>query len=156
MDTMKQLGWTPSAVSNSARKLEEENAELKAIGNSLGWRKTPPTFKWLSEKVGHADEYNYIYHATSSFVHFSPHELHRRVWGRHGHVIIGSSSFTDYWEDFAAYWSTNTFIQTVVEVGDVLSFDDKENDFVLDIIKALYPVPIITTAEVQAWSEPRT
>lgn len=157
MPVMNDLGWNQQKISKFSRSQPELMEELRVIGKRLNWKKTPPTFWWLSDKVGRRDEYKFIYHATSSFVHFSPHELYRRVWGNYGNVSIKSSNFREYWQDFAAYWIINIFIQTSVQVGELLA-DDSETESngqrILGIIEGLHPVPIITPSEVEAWDEP--
>lgn len=154
LDVMQYIGWDKTSLAKHRHAMIVYNAQLKDIGKRLGWPRTPPTFKWISAKVGRETEYDFLYHATSNFVHFSPHELLRRVWGQYGKVSIKSSNFTRYWEDFAAYWSIHTFVQVVVAVGDLLASDNAECDeIVLEIIKDLAPVPIVTPSELEPWQE---
>lgn len=101
----------------------------------------------------------YLYHATSSYVHFSPHELLRRVWGQHGTVSVGSSRFAHHWEEFSAYWSMHTFIRILSAVDlslleGLTALSNDVNEAVLEIIAELLPVPIVTTTELEPWHEP--
>lgn len=154
-DVMCEIGWTGRSLAKYQRAYTGENKRLKIVGKRLGWPKTPPTFKWLSTTVGKEDEYGYIYHATSSFVHFSPHELLRRVWGHYGNVTIESSHFAKYWEEFAAYWAIHTFVQLISALGDVFPAEATEGDeALLEIIGELTPVPIVTMSELEGWPDP--
>ena len=156
----RNIGWTRQEVAAHRCKLTEINAELRAIGQRLGWNgPVLPSFEWLSRCVGKSDEYRYLYHATSSYVHFSPHELLRRVWGEHGTVSVGSSSFAHHWEEFSAYWSMHTFVRVLATVDPSLleglgSLSDDVNEAVLEIIAELREVPIVTTTELEPWLEP--
>ena len=156
----RNIGWMRQEIAAHKRKLTEINAELQAIGRRLGWNdRVPPSFAWLSRRVGKSDEYHYLYHATSSYVHFSPHELLRRVWGQHGTVSVGSSSFAHHWEEFSAYWSMHTFVRILSTVDSSLlegltALSDDVNEAVLQIIAELRPIPIVTTIELEPWLEP--
>ena len=156
----RNIGWTRQEIAAHRRKLTEINAELQAIGQRLGWNdRVPPSFAWLSGRVGKRDEYRYLYHATSSYVHFSPHELLRRVWGQHGTVSVGSSSFALHWEEFSAYWSMHTFIRILSTVDWSLlegftALSEDVNEAVLQNLAELRPIPIVTTIELEPWLEP--
>ena len=151
----KNIGWTQQEVAAHKRALTEVNAKLKTIGKRIEWKSgIPPSFFWISNRVGRKNEYGFLYHATLSYVHFSPHELFRRVWGRHGAISVGSSNFAHYWEEFVAYWSINTFVQMLATVDESLFEGDHEvNKTVLQIIQELELVPIITPSELQPWTE---
>lgn len=156
-NVVRKLGWSKREVGANRRAANTIKAELATVGKRLGWPGTriPPSFKWVSKQVGRANEYNFIYHATSSYVHFSPHELMRRVWGQHGTVSVSSSHFADYWAEFAAYWAIRTFVETLAALSDTLLADSREvDDAMLGIIEELRPVPIITPEELQPWPEP--
>ena len=111
------IGWTRAEIANHRRTLKNINKELETIDRRLRWKGgVTPTFRWLSTRAGRSNEYGFLYHATSSYVHFSPHELLRRVWGQHGTVAVGSSRFADHWADFSTYWSMHTFVQVLAVV----------------------------------------
>ena len=156
----RNIGWTRREITAHRRKLTEINAELEAIGQRLGWSGSVlPSLAWLSHRVGKGDEYHYIYHATSRYVHFSPHELLRRVWGQHGTVTIDSSNFSDHWEEFSAYWSVHTFVRLLATVDSALLegfavISDDVNEHILKIIAKLEPIPIVTKIELESWPEP--
>lgn len=146
----QRLGWTKRSVELHAANGKAIEAELKKTGKRLGWNKSPPTFRWLSKAVGREKEYTFLYHATSSFVHFSPHELMRRIWGSQGQATIGSDNFTEFWQEFAAYWAARTFISLLVKC-EVWETEQGNGSEVLAIVEQFCPVPIITTEELWDW-----
>ncbi|MBN9534224.1 MAG: hypothetical protein J0H10_12780 [Alphaproteobacteria bacterium] len=157
---MNAVGFTQRFVKAYLARAREGNARLKHIGRKLGWRdgQMVPSAAFIARKVGREREYKFIYHATSRYVHFSPHDLLRRVWGDKGKVTITTANFTRYWTDFALYWSIRIFIETLVVSG--LSWDDESlrdrSDSILEHISKLRPVEIITAAELESWpSNPR-
>lgn len=150
-----RLGWVPEHVAFHVANAESVSRELMLLKAKLGWDKAPPTFKWVSKAAGREKEYNFLYHGTSSFVHFSTHELMRRIWGTRGNVTIGSGTFADFWEEFASYWAARTFINLLVAT-EVWVQDGSQNEApteILDIADKLRPVPIVTLEELFAWPE---
>jgi hypothetical protein len=110
--------------------------------------------KMLSRKVGREREYNFLYHGTSRFVHFSTHEIFRRAWGRKGEVSIGSNSFAQYWQDFALCWSLRLFLALVVRCQDVLTDADFSSEKIASLsaeLEEIGVVPIITAEELSSW-----
>ena len=156
-DVMIELGWrTPDLIRYGVTAPQIKD-RIGKIGKELGWPGGKSNFFFLSKKVNREREYGFLYHATSSFVHFSPHELFRRVWGKHGEVTIGSSRFSDFWTEFAAYWSARTFIELLISSESVLSQEPMppgRAQEVLDIARAMVPIPIITPEELVSWPEP--
>lgn len=150
---MQAHGFTQKRVKKMQATLRPSLTELRAIGKSLGWRNDePPGAAALARWTGHEKEYNFIYHATSRYAHFSTHELGRRVWGQRGNVKIGSDQFSDYWSDFALYWSFRIYICVSTVFPDLwLTHENPALDGLLDVIKEMYPVPIITSSELERW-----
>ena len=95
--------------------------KMKELGKRLSWpkknidRRRPPSMSWLARKTKECRVYTLIYHATSRFVHFSPHELIRRVWvGPNKATSINSKTFQDYWSIFSLYWGSIFFFKTIL------------------------------------------
>jgi|SRR5580704_8198044 hypothetical protein len=157
MEVMKTLGFTPAAVRAFARADTNALKKLEAIGKKLGWRKTKsvlPSMRFLSKDVNRLDEYKFLYHATSRYVHCSTQEILRRIWGRDGKVAIGSSSFSRYWQDFAMYWSLRIFLQLPwVDLVSNYEIADDKGEEMLKWIQRFSVVPIITMEELIPWPQ---
>jgi hypothetical protein len=60
-------------------------SQLSNLGKRLGWDKRmiaagiPPSSQFLAKKTGMTSLYNFLFHASSRFVHFSTSELLRRA-----------------------------------------------------------------------------
>lgn len=142
--TMQLHGFTQKRVKQLRAAFRPSMTELRVIGKTLGWRNDePPGAAALARWTGHEKEYKFIYHATSRYVHFSTHELGRRVWGHRGSVTIGSSQFSNYWSDFALYWGFRIYIYVSSVFSDLL-LDESNAKFegMLEEIEHMYPVPI--------------
>ncbi|WP_146636310.1 DUF5677 domain-containing protein [Nioella nitratireducens] len=157
---IQRLGFSRKLSRRLDAMKESQDKELKEIGKTLGWRQgaSQPSMAFVARQVGREKEYNYIYQGTSRAVHFSPHELQRRVWGKFGEVSISSSSFDRYWSDFSLYWSTRILFETMIFSGFTKKLEEAQpasgEDFHKEL-KALRPVPILTAGELEAWDEPR-
>lgn len=158
----KELGLLP-ALENAVARGDAVRARLRALGMRLDWpRRTIeggqlPGVSWLAKKTGQKRVYNFIYHATSRFVHFSAAELLRRAWGKPGAVSVRSIHFRDYWGAFALYWGLRLFVDSTHELCRALNMPEPElnEPEVLSAaqrINAFGQVPIITAEEL-AWPE---
>jgi hypothetical protein len=163
IESLKALGFNGLTVMRLLAINPEVRSRIKSSLLTLGWkndRNLLPSMKFLTKKVGRAKEYDYIYHGTSRFVHFSTQELLRRVWGKHGEVNISSKSFSQFWSNFALYWGFYTFLFLLIACHDLLPDDDSEDGKDLgvykerftELIRALDRVPIITMEELRSWS----
>ncbi len=96
--------WYPSGfVDANASQLDGVKAELKNVGNDLGWGNRPlPGADWLAKQVGATAEYDYLHSATSRVLHFSAGEIMRRGWGTPGEVLITDKpEFREHLTEFA-------------------------------------------------------
>ena len=160
-EEMSRLGFPREFVKRFASAKHPLLTRLKEIGRRLGWKRrrdeSLPSVYFIAEKVGRKQEYNFLYHATSRYVHFSPVELLRRVWGRQGQVTITSKHFAAHWQDFALYWGTRIFVETVIASGDdvvpLSEIDDGQSDVFRNMLKNLCPVPMITPSELESWPD---
>ena len=116
-----------------------------------------PSILWLAKKTGERKIYDYIYFASSRFVHFSTHELMRRCWGDPSteSMSINSSKFNDYWGHFSLYWGYKLFLRTVILIDEIDQFQDvmtkKDREMFYEantcVVKSGRP-PIITKGEL--------
>ncbi|MCJ2042244.1 DUF5677 domain-containing protein [Methylobacterium sp. J-059] len=157
-DGMHAVGFTMKFAKLFIASAPAATAGIKAIGAKLGWRRESdkPSVAHIAQQVGRKDEYDYIYEATSRFVHFSPHELMRRAWGDHETMHISSDHFAKYWALFSLHWGLRIFLNSIRAVHDIFPDDSAKResyDKITEIIQSgiLPPVPIITEAELD-WS----
>jgi hypothetical protein len=159
----KKLGLLTYLERSTRIKTRIRN-DLKVVGRKLGWDRknteagTLPSLAFLAKRTGLKREYDYLYHATSRFAHFSAAELLRRAWENREGISITSEHFRTYWSSFALFWGFWVFTQTYLVLQPHL-----EKDGVIDpdvdgnsIIQAYQRVanfgyvPIITADELKS------
>lgn len=129
---------------------------LLSMGRKLGWmsgsnEQTGPSLKHVATSVGRIKEYNFLYHGTSRFVHFSVAELFRRAWGHADDVTISTKHFERYWVDFALYWGSYIFLNLMSACESEIDapIPQEVGATVLEVIESqLKQVPIITGGEL--------
>ncbi|MCO5240539.1 MAG: DUF5677 domain-containing protein [Chitinophagaceae bacterium] len=89
-------------------KMEETKIRLKAIVKAK-LPKVPlkgvfPSVHFMSKEAGELELYNYLYHASSSFVHFSPNNLLRMGWGDLPDINFSTANFKLYYRDFSLFY----------------------------------------------------
>ena len=157
---MAAVGFTQRHLKLIIAKNKPHLARLKEIGRSLNWRDGAlmPPFAFIARQVGREKQYNYLYQATSRFVHFSVQENMRRVWGKSGKVTIASSNFSGYWSAFALSWGMRIFLDTYLHTDGVFNgphLDESESEKLSNWLSELTHVPIITAEELQSWDRRR-
>jgi hypothetical protein len=105
-EVMEGLALTPH-LEQSLTDYPIIRSEFRRLGKQLGWPKRAiengekPSMAFIAKALGRKDFYDFLYSATSRYVHFSPFELLRRVWGTpSGKTSISSAHFHDYWAAF--------------------------------------------------------
>lgn len=104
-------------------------SQLSDLGKRLGWNKRmiansmPPSLQFLAKKTGMTSLYNFLFHASSRFVHFSTSELLRRAWGSPKEITIRSENFSDYWSTFALVWGLKLLNDTYLSLNESLVAD---------------------------------
>ena len=160
-NAMLTHGFSQAFVKRYLAANRETDARLREIGRQLGWRdgQTLPSVAFMARKVCREKEYNFIYHATSRFVHFSPVELFRRVWGKSGNVTISTENFSRYWTDFSLYSGVRIFVETasIAAISDFQSghIEKEIGDEILQLVEGLHPVGIVTAGEMERWPSRR-
>lgn len=94
------------------KKEVEVKSELRNIVNSQGkksGKQSLPTVRFMANKSGLSELYDYIYHATSIFVHFNPHTLLRMGWGRLPEITFSTRHFNVYYRHFACFYGAYLF-----------------------------------------------
>jgi hypothetical protein len=159
---MIEGGFTKTMVAGFLMADAVGRREIREIGNSLGWKtgkRVLPSMSYLSEQVGRSDEYKFLYHGTSRYVHFSTQELLRRVWGVQGEVTISSSTFRDYWQRFGMSWGARMFLDLLIVCVD--DFDEIIDGQLVPKLQEAQKllqffggkIPIITADELKGWPQ---
>ncbi len=137
-------------------------SKLSNVGRKLGWDKRtvdssmPPSTQFLARKTQLTSLYNFLFHASSRYVHFSVSELLRRAWGTPEEITIRSANFGDYWSAFALAWGHKLLSDTYLVIHESLEADGVLNPEIdgTKIISAYKEiaefgfVPVITPAEL--------
>ena len=135
--------------------------DLARLRKKLGWSKNrlTPSVWFMAKQAGEQRLYNFLYHATSRFVHFNVGELLRRAWGTPGELVLSSEHFERYWARFSLYWGMKLYFDVLAlaleHLHEDVALDDAAGERLLSLVKELQPlamVPIITAAELR-WSE---
>lgn len=160
-EVTEELGLLPYLEGSRQRKAGVRKA-LEQLADELGWPNQDPnpvarpSMRWLAKQTGERKTYEFIYHATSRFVHFGVTELLRRAWGTPESVSVSSAHFRDYWAHFSLYWGLNLFLNTTSTVAPVLEVQaDLDEDTLLAAAQRIADVgavPIITAEEL-AWPD---
>lgn len=156
---IQQIGFSSRLSKKIEHGMNDYSKKLVALGKTLGWRNgsTLPSVAFIARKVKREKQYRFLYQGTSRSVHFSPHELQRRVWGEYGSVKIGSNRFERYWSDFAMSWSFRLLIETLIATDyiELLEKDAQlQPEHFSGLIAELRPVQILTATELESWDEP--
>jgi hypothetical protein len=155
MRVMRDLGFTQRMVKASKAKDRNVQARIREVAREAGWdisRGLFPTMFFMAKKVDRLKEFQFLYSATSRFVHFSPQELMRRAWGRPGALKLSSETFGGYWETFAIYWGFRIFLNLLIHCHDLLTSIDETGSKYEEMhewLKEFRPVPIITREELE-------
>ena len=69
-----------------------------------------PSVRKMADKSGLLELYEYVYHATSKAVHFSPGVLLRMGWGDLPDIKFSTKNFGEYYKDFAIFYGSYLFV----------------------------------------------
>jgi len=104
----------------------------------------------MSKQTGLLELYNYLYHATSTFVHFSPNNLLRMGWGNLPDVQYSISNFKLYYKDFSLFYGL-LLLAKICEWqhtnGYLPDFDTKNISIMNSILERAKRWPEIVTFE---------
>ena len=114
-EVSESLGLVPY-LEKAERREKVTKCKLQKLGKKLGWPGRYPRMNWLAEQTNEKLMYDFLYHATSRFVHFSVPELLRRAWGnpQTGNISVRSVHFQDYWGMFSLHWGLRLFLDSVI------------------------------------------
>ncbi len=76
-----------------------------------GSKASLPTVREMAVQSGLAELYDYVYHATSSLVHFNPRILLRMGWGNLPDATYSVKNFVGYYKYFACFYGSYLFVE---------------------------------------------
>jgi len=101
---------------NTDERINEARNKLKELSDKYSW--TPrynklPSIKEMAEGSGLKEFYDFVYAATSRWVHFNPSVLMRMGWGDNPNnsYKASTSNFYKYYLDFNRFYSLYLFIK---------------------------------------------
>ena len=88
------------------KKLNDTRSEIRGLvgKHPYNGKNSLPSVRYMAEKINHLQLYLYIYHATSSLVHFNPRILMRMGWGDVPEVNFSTKNFHSYYKDFTIFY----------------------------------------------------
>lgn len=112
----------------------------------------------MAESVNLIDLYEYLYAATSSFVHFSPRNLGRMGWGdiRTQEFEFSTDNFASYYDTFNKFYSLYlliTFSTTFASILDCREDIEVPINILIDAVNTFPRWPEIITHEEMNWTK---
>jgi Family of unknown function (DUF5677) len=70
-----------------------------------------PSVRYMASQSNLLEIYDYLYHATSSMVHFNPGVLLRMGWGDLPEITFSTTNFGKYYKDFAIFYGSYLLVE---------------------------------------------
>lgn len=128
-EVMLELGFKPAHLAAGEATLPVLKARLHTefakLGFSLHKHQSLPSVRALAISADLRDLYDFIYHATSTTVHFNPGQLMRGVWGHPGEMRIDLTPVEARLADFGAYWGVRLVLDTLIAGLPLTAWEDQ-------------------------------
>ena len=148
--TQPVLGAKKTA-SKAKQSVEATRDGLRSFWKSAGsTRRDGPAVRDMAASVGLSSTYEYIYFASSNFVHFNPQALLRMGWGPElGPFIFSIRNMDAYYRAFSWFYGAVLFIGFYASFGDsYLKVNlDREIARLLELIGHVARWPEVVTFE---------
>ena len=159
-DVMRSLGFSERFLDEAERSAQASRTSLNVLATKLAWPRVGasglPSVRFFARRTDDLDLYDFLYHATSRFVHFKVKELLRRVWGTPTRLTVSGENFQHHYPIFALFWGLWLHLHLsgiVLEEIPGIPPDLLHEERFFDAIRKLGPrVPLIT-AEEFVWSD---
>lgn len=117
---------------NNDQLIRNGEVRLKALlaKNGLNKNRLFPCVEHMAIDPGLKPLYDFLYHATSRMVHFSPNVLLRMGWyDKDGPIVFSSHSFYKYYESFNKFYAPYLLVQLCDSFKMDLSLDSDFMNF---------------------------
>lgn len=107
-----------------------------------------PSVYFMASKTDSLELYNYLYHATSTFVHFHPGNLLRTGWGDLPNIQFSIKHFKGYYNYFTVFYSALLFCMICkwqFKNGNLKNCDSDCINSIELVLKNISPQPEIVT-----------
>ncbi len=108
--------------------LKTSNQLLKNYRSKYGWNRKFPRIIDMADACSLRSLYDYLYCATSRFVHFSPHLFMRMGWGNiktsDPSFRFSTTNFSTYYKEFSRFYGTILFVNFCEEFGGDLKISN--------------------------------
>jgi hypothetical protein len=158
--TQQVVGHSPSPMNSAAPtdRSKQLSAQIEALRGAYGPARV--NVRDMAQRSSLLHLYDYLYCATSSFVHFSPRNLHRMGWGDERARVFEFSTrnFGDYYKDFCRFYGIFLFVTFCAMFGSMLSVRSEISERVEALMDDLTNVnrwPELVTFEEMNWSRLR-
>jgi len=135
-------------------KLQNLESEIKKHFKrklpTSNFKSTFPTVHYMAKATELLELYNYLYHATSTFVHFHPQNLFRMGWGNIPECQFSTSHFKHYYNYFLIYYGALLFCELIewqVRNGYLIGFDSDSIKPIREILNGISRSPELVTFE---------
>ncbi len=136
------------------KKLKSLESELKEILKgkfpNSNFKSPLPSVYYMAKETGTLELYNYLYHATSTFVHFHPQNLFRMSWGNAPNMSFSTKHFEHYYNYFMTYYAAQLFCSICEWQGGnsfLPSFDNSVLKTIRYVLTEISRAPEIVTFE---------
>lgn len=149
-------------LNGSKSKRNDEKVKISVVLERNGFKpnsKLPP-IEQLASATGISEFYDFMYRASSSFVHFNPRTMMRTVWYDKENVYHFSlSNFNNYYWDFSSFYSVYQLLIIYKEFGTIVDSTKsilEEIDELKNTFKYRTHYPEIVTFEELNLKRPKT
>ena len=138
-----------STASDSRMRTEQAKKDVKAFWVAAG-RSGAPSVREMAAAVGLDSTYEFIYFATSNFVHFNPGALLRMGWGETtGPFTFSIENINGYYRNFASFYGAILFVGFNASFGQEYFTAEVGSEVkrLIGLVREIYRWPEVITFE---------
>ena len=129
---------------------KEIKAHFKRKFPGSNFKSTFPSVHYMAKETELLELYNYLYHATSTFVHFHPQNLFRMGWGDFPSSKFSTTHFQHYYNYFLIYYGALLFCELSewqLKNGFLEGFDSEDIKSIRETLGNISRSPELVTFE---------